>query len=721
MPVKQNLGVIRLAPARFKAKRPPTKMPGAMAGAAHAWAYFKDLLRRQRLFVKAALALHQTRKDLKSPAMISEQPLWTPSTDTIADSRLEAFRKLAENKAEQSFVNYDALWQWSIDDPSAFWDLAWDFLGVIGDKGDVVLKDADKMPGAKFFPNGQLNFAENLLRRHDGSDAIVFRGEDKVERRLTFKQLYDRVSQLRQVLQNMGVGPGDRVAGFVSHMPEAVIGLLAASSLGAIWSSASPDFGVQGVVDRFGQIEPKVLIAVDGYYYNGKVVDCLGKLDEILKKIPSIQNTLIIQYLSQTPELSQLRGAQDFDAVCNSQRPDEIKFERFPFNHPLLIMYSSGTTGVPKCIVHGAGGTLLQHMKEHQLQCDIKYDDRVFYFTTCGWMMWNWQVSALASGATLLTYDGSPFYPTVNALWDYADAERMTLFGTAAKYIDAIKKTGLRPKDTHNLKDLRTLTSTGSPLVHESFDYVYDAIKSDLHLASISGGTDIVSCFVIGNNISPVWRGEIQGAGLGYAMDAFDDQGKPIPPGAGQGELVCTVPFPSMPLGFWNDPGDLKYRAAYFEHFPGVWTHGDWVERTVHGGFIIHGRSDATLKPGGVRIGTAEIYRQVEQVPEVLESIAIGQNWDGDQRIILFVRLRDGAALNDDLQKRIKDHIRAGASPRHVPAKILAVADIPRTKSGKITELAVRDIIHGRPVRNVEALANPQALDLYKNLKALQA
>ncbi len=648
-------------------------------------------------------------------------PLWTPAPALIHQSNLEHFRIRAEHAAGQKFADYDALWRWSVEDTAAFWDLAWDCMGVIGDKGDVVIDETAPMFGAKFFPNGKISFAENCLRRRDDGDAIVFWAEDKIKRKLSYKQLYDRVSQLREALLKLGVQKGDRVAGYISHMPEAVIGLLAASSIGAIWSSASPDFGVQGVVDRFGQIAPKVLIGMDGYYYNGKVIDCLSKIKDIQPHLLGLEHTLIVPYLNPNPDLSGLRNAQNFDTVCDSYPATGMIFEKFDFNHPLVIMYSSGTTGVPKCIVHGAGGTLIQHMKEHQLQCDVKKDDRVFYFTTCGWMMWNWQVTALASNATLLTYDGSPFYPNGNILWDYADAENMTLFGTAAKYIDAIKKANLRPRDTHKLSHLRTLTSTGSPLVHESFDYIYDAIKPNLHLASISGGTDIVSCFVIGNNLSPVWRGEIQGAGLGYAMDAFDDDGKPIAPGAGQGELVCTKPFPSMPVNFWNDEGNAKYKAAYFERFDNIWCHGDWVERTNNGGWIIHGRSDATLKPGGVRIGTAEIYRQVEQVPEVLESIAIGQMWDGDQRIILFVRLREGVELNDDLQKRIKDQIKKGASPRHVPAKILAVSDIPRTKSGKITELAVRDIVHGRPIRNVEALANPAALDLYKNLTELQS
>ncbi len=678
------------------------------------------ILRRCGRFTRNCRAgLYGPPKPVESSSM--DTPLWAPAPDLIHNSNLEHFRVRAEHAAGKKLPDYAALWRWSVDAPSDFWTLAWDFMNVIGDRGDVVIEDRAEMFGTKFFPNGKISFAENCLRRRDDGDAVVFWAEDKIKRKLSWKQLYDRVSQLREALLKMGVTKGDRVAAYISHMPEAVIGMLAATSIGAIWSSASPDFGVQGVVDRFGQIAPKVLIGMDGYYYNGKVIDCLSKIREIQPHLLGLEHTLIIPFLNADPDLSGLHNARNFNTVCDSYPATGMIFERFDFNHPLVIMYSSGTTGVPKCIVHGAGGTLLTHMKEHQLQCDIKRDDRVFYFTTCGWMMWNWQVTALASNATLLTYDGSPFYPNGNILWDYADAENMTLFGTAAKYIDAIKKANLRPKDTHKLGHLRTLTSTGSPLVHESFDYIYDAIKTNLHLSSISGGTDIVSCFVIGNNLSPVWRGEIQGAGLGYAMDVFDDDGKPIAAGAGQGELVCTKPFPSMPVQFWNDPGDAKYRAAYFERFDNIWTHGDWVERTKHGGWIIHGRSDATLKPGGVRIGTAEIYRQVEQVPEVLESIAIGQMWEGDQRVILFVRLRDGVVLDDDLQKRIRDQIKKGASPRHVPAKILQVKDIPRTKSGKITELAVRDVVHGRPIRNVEALANPQALDLYKGLKELES
>ena len=574
------------------------------------------------------------------------------------------------------------------------------------------------MPGAKFYPNGRVNFAENLLRRRDDAPAIIFRTETGDETTYSFKELYDQVSLWSQALAAEGVGEGDRVAGYLPNMPETIIAMLATASLGAIWSSASPDFGAQGLLDRFGQIEPTVFIAVNGYYYNGKTLDCLPKVKEVAPQLKGLKKTVIIDFLGT--------GAKEENTVLASEflsafMPKEIAFNRVEFNAPLFIMFSSGTTGVPKCIVHGHGGTLLQHLKEHKLQSDVRRDDKVFYFTTCGWMMWNWLVSALASEATVLLYDGSPFYPDGNVLWDFTTKHGCTLFGTSAKYIDAMKNADLRIKDTHDLSAMRTMTSTGSPLVHESFDYVYDAIKSDLHLASISGGTDIVSCFMLGNPLSPVWRGEIQGAGLGMAVEAFDDNGKPIPAGAGSGELVCTKPFPCMPVMFWNDEDGSKYKAAYFEDYENIWCHGDWIERTEHGGFIIHGRSDATLNPGGVRIGTAEIYRQVEKIEEVTESMAVGQDWDGDVRVILFVTLRAGTALDEDLIKRIKTEIRMGASPRHMPAKVIQVTDIPRTKSNKIVELAVRNIIHGRPVKNVEALANPEALELYRDLPDLKS
>ncbi len=647
---------------------------------------------------------------------MTNSPLWTPSDSLRQNSHIVAFAKKA---GFSDHITYDELHQWSLDHISEFWSAFWDYAGVIGEKGDNALINEQDMEHAHFFPQGRINWAENLLRFNDDRTAILFRDEHGRDRSLSFAELNSIVARLQQALLKAGIREGDRVAGFMPNLPETLIGALAAASIGAIWSSASPDFGVQGVVDRFGQIEPKILLTVDGYFYNGKTVDVLGKLVDILPQIPSITQTIIVPFAADNPDLAHLPSAKllgDFIAPFSEHKPI---FTRVPFNHPLFIMFSSGTTGIPKCIVHGHGGTLLQHMKEHQLQCDIKSGDKVFYFTTCGWMMWNWQISALASGATLMLYDGSPFYPSPYALWDYTTHYDCTLFGTGAKYIDALKAEGCVVKDRYDLSSLKTITSTGSPLVHESFDYVYQTIKSDVHLASISGGTDIVSCFVIGNVLSPVYRGEIQGAGLGYAIEVYDGDGKRMAPGSGSGELVCTKPFPSMPVAFWNDPNGERYHKAYFDRFPNIWCHGDWIELTNHGGFIILGRSDATLNPGGVRIGTAEIYRQVEQIPEVVESIAVGQLWDNDERVILFVRLKAGVTLDEDLKTRIKTRIRSGASPRHVPAKIIQISDIPRTKSNKIVELAVKEVIHGRPVKNVEALANPDALDLYKNLTEL--
>ena len=647
----------------------------------------------------------------------SSSPLWTPSTARKDASHMVQFAKA---NGLSGNVSYDELHAWSVADIGRFWSSFWDFTGIIGEKGSVAVQDEKLMERAKFFPDSKINWAENLLKRRDDGVAIIFRDEKSRERHISFAELAGQVSRVQQGFIAAGIVAGDRVAGFMPNMPETLICALAATSIGAIWSSASPDFGVQGVVDRFGQIEPKILVSVDGYFYNGKVMDVTAKLVDILPKISSVQKTIIVPFASDTPDISMVpKGVllADFIEPFAAQDP---KFTRVPFNHPLFIMFSSGTTGIPKCIVHGHGGTLIQHMKEHMLQCDIHEGDKVFYFTTCGWMMWNWQVSALASGATLMMFDGSPFYPDPYALWDYTSKHGCMLFGTGAKYIDALKATDCVVKDKYDLSALKVITSTGSPLVHESFDYVYDTIKSDVHLASISGGTDIVSCFVLGNPISPVWRGEIQCAGLGMDVQSMDDNGKANPAGAGSGELVCIKPFPSMPVGFWNDPEGEKYHKAYFDRFPNIWCHGDWIERTGHNGFVITGRSDATLNPGGVRIGTAEIYRQVEQIPEIFESIAVGQLWDNDERVVLFVRLKDGFVLNDDIMSRIKSKIRAGASPRHVPAKIIAVSDIPRTKSNKIVELAVKEVIHNRPVRNVEALANPEALDLYKNLPELQ-
>ncbi len=647
-------------------------------------------------------------------------PLWQPSRDRVINSNMTEFMAAVEEDWNVAISDFSELHRFSIDAPEKFWTSLKDYAGIIAETwGDQVLAGGDKMPGARWFPEARLNFAENLLRRRDAAPALVFWGEDKVRRRLSHGELHRQVSRLAAALAEAGVGPGDIVAGYLPNCPEAVIAMLAAASLGAAWSSCSPDFGVQGVVDRFGQIGPKVLFAADGHLYNGKAHDGVDKLRRILDRLPTVERSVVVPYVRSTSPLDGISNALMWDDFIAGFRAGEIPFRRLPFDHPLYIMFSSGTTGAPKCIVHGAGGTLLQHMKEHLLHCDIKPNDRVFYFTTCGWMMWNWLVSALASQATVLLYDGSPFHPDGNVLFDFADAEAMTLLGTSAKYLDAVAKAGLKPAGTHRLESLRTITSTGSPLSPESFEFVYRHIKEDVHLASISGGTDIISCFVLGDPTSPVWRGEIQAPGLGMAIDVFDANGNSAT--CEKGELVCTRPFPSMPVGFWDDPGDEKYRAAYFEKFPGVWRHGDFIARSGHGGFVIFGRSDATLNPGGVRIGTAEIYRLVERLDEVVESIAVGQDFQGDVRIVLFVVLRPGLTLDEELIKKIKTRIREHCSPHHVPAKVILVADIPRTKSGKITELAVREVIHGRPVDNTDALANPEALEFYRDLEELKS
>ena len=555
------------------------------------------------------------------------------------------------------------------------------------------------------------------MRRRDGQEALVFKGEDKVRKTLSFAELYEQVSRVRQALVAAGVVEGDRVAGYLPNMPETVLAMLAATSLGAIWSSCSPDFGVQGVVDRFGQIEPKILFCVDGYFYDGKRHDSRDRVAPILFQVPSIEQVVVVQYAGQSTEGVHEKVVSLTDFV-EGYAAEEIDFERFPFNHPLYIMYSSGTTGAPKCIVHGAGGTLIQHLKEHRLHADLNADDRLLYFTTCGWMMWNWLVSGLASGVTVLLYDGSPFYPDGNVIFDFIDATRMTVFGTSAKFIDAVKKAGLNPRQSHDLSSLKTVLSTGSPLAPESFEFVYERIKTDVCLSSITGGTDLISCFALGNPTLPVWQGEIQCLGLGMAVDVFDEEGHSIR--EEKGELVCTRSFPSMPISFWNDPQQEKYRGAYFERYSNIWHHGDYVELTKHRGLVMYGRSDAVLNPGGVRIGTAEIYRQVEQLDEVVEGLVVGQEWDSDTRVVLFVRLKDGVSLDEDLTKAIKQQIRGNATPRHVPAKVVQIADIPRTKSGKIVELAVRNLVHGRPVENREALANPEALDLYVDIAELQ-
>ena len=646
-----------------------------------------------------------------------DTPLWSPSPERLARTKMTAFMRLASARWNVAIPDYEALYALSIDRPDDFWRLMWEFGGIVGEVGERTIENRDQMPGARYFPDARINFAENLLRRRDDRVAIVFQGEGGTRRAITHAELFCQVTMCAGALRKAGIRPGDRVGGYVPNLPEAIIAALGAASIGAVWSSCSPDFGVRGVLDRFGQIAPRVLVAADGYFYGGRTHDCLAKLGEVIRELPSVERTVVIPYASEAPSLDHVPNAVLWSEFIGAAQPD-TSFERFEFNHPLYVLYSSGTTGVPKCIVHGAGGTLIQHLKEHKLHCDIHPDDRVFYFTTCGWMMWNWLVSALASEATLLLYDGSPFHPDGNVLFDFADETSMTLFGTSAKYIDAVAKAGLSPRKTHRLATLRTMTSTGSPLAPEGFDFVYEKVKPDIHLASISGGTDIISCFVGGNPNGPVWRGEIQARALGMRVEVFDDQERSV---RGQkGELVCTMPFPSMPVGFWNDSDGRKYRAAYFEAYPGVWRHGDYVEITEHNGIIIYGRSDAVLNPGGVRIGTAEIYRQVEQLDEILESLVIGQRWDGDERIVLFVRLRDGRTLSSELEDRIRRRIRENTSPRHVPARIVQVTEIPRTKSGKIVELAVRDVVHGRDVKNIEALANPEALEQFKNRPELQ-
>ncbi|MGD8330407.1 MAG: acetoacetate--CoA ligase [Acidobacteriota bacterium] len=662
------------------------------------------------------------------------EPLWQPDEERIEAALLTAFMRQVAERHDVELPDYATLYRWSIGNIGDFWSVVWDFDGVIAEtRGERALVDGDKMPGARFFPDARLNFAENLLCTTGDGDALVFRGEDVVRRRVSHDELRDRVVRLAASLRVMGVEPGDRVAAFIPNLPEAIIGMLAAAAIGATWSSCSPDFGVQGVVDRFGQIEPKVLICADGYRFKGKWIDSFERVARFLPRLPSVEYVIVAGYAGGMPELAPLnealagRPSTNSDNEATGPSPPvvtleelyvmhagaELEFVQLPFDHPLYILYSSGTTGKPKCIVHGAGGTLLKHLYEHQLMCDVKPGDRIFYFTTCGWMMWNWLATGLASRATLLLYDGNPLHPDANALFDFAAAERMTLFGTSAKFIDALRNLRLDPRASHDLSALRTITSTGSPLAPEGFDYVYEHVKEDVCLSSISGGTDIVGCFVGGNPIGPVWRGEIQARGLGMAVDVYDDKGRSLR--GEKGELVCTEPFPSMPVSFWNDPDGARYRAAYFERYPGVWWHGDFIEITEHDGVIIYGRSDATLNPGGVRIGTAEIYRQVEKMPEIEEALVIGQEWDNDVRVVLFVRLAEGTKLDDELIGRIKTQIREGASPRHVPAVVLEVADIPRTKSGKITELAVRDVVHGRPVKNKEALANPEALELFAN------
>ena len=644
---------------------------------------------------------------------MAENPIiWQPDPEDLRKTAMYRFMQ------ERSFDTYDDFYQWSIDHTAEFWQALCDFCEVRFSKAaDTVLVQPGDMTTAKWFSGSELSFAEHVLRYSGDRAAIVFRGENGERRRLSFDELQQAVAGVAQGLRSAGVTKGDRVAGYLPNCPEAMIAMLAATSIGAIWSSCSPDFGVNGVVDRFGQIKPKVLFCADGYFYNGKRHDSLDSVKGVLEVIDSIGHTVVVPFSRDDFEIKGVRGAirwQNF-AVKDAK----LEFTQVEFDHPLYIMYSSGTTGIPKCIVHGVGGTLLQHLKEHAIHVDIGPDDRLFYFTTCGWMMWNWLVTGLASGATLILYDGSPFFDDGKVLWQIAEDEKMTVFGTGAKYISALEKAGVRPKEEFDLSCLRAVLSTGSPLAPESFDFVYDAIAEDIQLSSISGGTDIISCFAAGNPTLPVRRGELQCLALGMAVEIFDDDGNSVV--NENGELVCTKAFPSMPVGFWNDPDDAKYHAAYFERFPGVWAHGDYAEITDGRGMLIHGRSDAVLNPGGVRIGTSEIYRQVEQLDEVLESIAIGQDWDDDVRVVLFVVLRGGVELDDDLKQRIRKSIRDNTTPRHVPAKIVSVPEIPRTISGKIVELAVRSAVHGEEVKNTDALANPGALEHFRDLPELGA
>ncbi len=644
--------------------------------------------------------------------------LWQPDAARIERANVTRFADIAGERRGGRFDDYPALHRWSVDQREDFWALVWEFCEVIGERGsERVLVDGERMPGARWFPDARLNFAENLLRRRDHAPAILFKGEGRALERWSFAELYREVSRVAAALAALGVGEGDRVAGYLPNVPGAIVAMLATTSLGALWSSCSPDFGVRGVVDRFGQIEPRVLFCADGYRYNGKSHDTLARLPGIVAQLPTVERVVVIPYLDTAPRLPAEIDALTLAQFVAPHAPGEIEFRRLPFDHPVYILYSSGTTGAPKCIVHGAGGTLLQHLKEHRLHTDLRAGDRLFYFTTLGWMMWNWLVSALASGVTLVLYDGSPFHPDGRAMFDLIDEVGITHFGTSAKFLDAVRKSGLRPGESHRLTSLQTICSTGSPLAPESFEFVYQHIKADLCLSSIAGGTDLISCFALGNPSLPVRCGALQCLGLGMATAAFDERGQALV--GERGELVCTRAFPSMPRGFWNDADGSRYHAAYFEKYPNTWCHGDFVEITEYGGMVIYGRSDAVLNPGGVRIGTAEIYRQVEQLDEVVESLVIGQQWESDTRVVLFVVLAPGLTLDDALRERIRARIRATTTARHVPARICQVADIPRTRSGKIVELAVRDVVHGREVRNLEALANPEALEQFRDVADL--
>ena len=637
--------------------------------------------------------------------------LWSPTRETVRNSLLSQFTNEVADQGAGSFDDYDALHQWSVENPADFWDAYWDFAELkASQKGDIAVKDLDRFPGASWFPEAKLNYAENLLSTRSSKTAFVSILENGESKSISYEELYLETNNLQSFLR-AHISIGDRVAGWLPNTIETAVAMLATSSLGGVWSSCSPDFGIEGALDRFGQIEPKVLFACDGYFYAGKTIDIKEKVRSVVEQVKSIE---LIVWVSVLEDNQAAQSKETNWGHWPSALSPAINFEQLTFDHPLYIMYSSGTTGKPKCIVHGQGGTLIQHKKEHQLHLDLRADDNLFFFTTCGWMMWNWLVSALATGCTITLYDGSPFHPKPDVLFDLIDQESITVFGVSAKFLSNAQKEMVSPVESHQINSLRCLISTGSPLTEEGFEYVYEKIKQELHLVSMTGGTDLISCFILGNPNLPVYSGELQSPGLGMAVDIWDDSGNPIK--EKKGELVCTVPFPSCPIGFWNDPDNNSFLDAYFRRFPNIWVHGDFGEITANGGYIIHGRSDAVLNPGGVRIGTAEIYRQVEVLDEVVDSVCIGQPWDGDVRVVLFVVMREGVQLSGDLIDQIKLRIRNHASPRHVPAKVIAVADIPRTMSGKIAELAVRDKVHGREVKNTSALANPESLSLFENL-----
>ena len=644
--------------------------------------------------------------------------LWEPRPDQVAQTNMHRFMRFVNQRHGTAFAHYDELYRWSIEAIPDFWAAAWDFLEIRASRaGDQVVDDPYKMPGAQWFEGARLNFAENLLRYRDAETALIFKGEDRPVRRLTYSELYKAVARVAAALKACGVTAGDRVVGFMPNMPEAIVAMLAATSMGAVWSSCSPDFGIKGVLDRFGQIKPKVLFTANGYAFKGKTIDSLGRIADILAQLPSIEKVVVVPYTEASPDIGRVPHAVMYDDFAAGDG-GELEFAQLPFAHPLYIMYSSATTGLPKCMVQSAGGILLHQMKELVLHTDLSREDTIFYFTTCGWMMWNWLACALSTGATLVLFDGNPFHPHPGALWELAAEEGITVFGTSAGYIAALQAAGAKPRADYDLKSLRALLSTGSPLSIEGFEFVYAEIKSDLQLASISGGTDLNGCFALGNPTGPVYAGELQCRGLGMKVEAFDANGQPVV--GEQGELVCTAAFPSMPIYFWNDPDQEKYHKAYFDVYPGIWRHGDYITITPRGGVIMHGRSDATLNPGGVRIGTAEIYRQIDPVEEIADCVVVGQNWQNDVRVILFVQMAPGCELTPELENRVRATIRANASPRHVPAKIVPVADIPYTLNMKKVELAVRKVIHGEPVTNKDALRNPEALDHYQDLAVLQ-